>query len=109
MLKTVCDRWSSRAASRSLIMALAFLSMASTQVGALTIEEVAVLKGPDRQKTLLDGARAEGKVVLYSGMIVNQALRPLAAAFKAKYPFVNLEYWRESSSTILKKIIAERR
>ena len=39
---------------------------------ALTTEEILSYKGSDRQKVLEDGARKEGTVVLYSGMIVNQ-------------------------------------
>lgn len=76
---------------------------------ARTPEEVAMLKGPDREKILLEGAKAEGKVVLYSAMIVDQALRPLVNAFRAKYPGVELEFWREDSTKILQKVLAERR
>src|SRR5436190_21995096 len=82
---------------------------ASEGTAAPTLEEIALLKGPDREKTLLEGARAEGKVVLYSAMIVVQALRPLVTAFKAKYPFIDLEFWREDSTKILQKVLAERR
>src|SRR5437667_12753882 len=45
---------------------------------ALTVAEIANLKGPDREQVLLEGARKEGKVVLYSSMIEDQALRPIA-------------------------------
>jgi ABC-type Fe3+ transport system substrate-binding protein len=65
--------------------------------------------GPDREQRLMDGARREGQVVLYSGMIENQALRPIAQAFETKYPFVKLSYWRADSEDIVAKIIAETR
>ncbi len=43
---------------------------------------------PDREQRVLDGARKEGMVTVYSSMIVDQALRPLIDGFEAKYPFV---------------------
>ena len=73
----------------------------------LTAAEIANLKGPERQNILVAGARKEGKVTWYSAMIINQALRPLAAAFQKKYPFVKLDYWRGSSRKIVQKVLAE--
>lgn len=65
--------------------------------------------GPDRQEMLINGARAEGEVVFYSAMIVNQALRPLSDAFMKKYPFVKVTYWRAESAGIFTKLAAEAR
>ena len=84
--------------SRTALLGAA-LAMMCGAAHALTVEEIATLKGPNRQQILLDGAKAEGKVVLYSAMIVDQALRPLVTAFKAKYPQVDLEFWREDSTS----------
>ena len=60
---------------------------------------IATYKGADREKLILDGAKREGKVSIYSGMIENQALRPLVEAFEKKYPFVDVEYWRGDSAS----------
>src|SRR5262249_35481021 len=76
---------------------------------ALTTEEILTYNGPDRQKVLEEGARKEGTVVLYSGMIVNQRLRPLTEAFQKKYPFVRIRYFRGDGNQILAKVIAESR
>jgi ABC-type Fe3+ transport system substrate-binding protein len=70
---------------------------------------LATYKGPDRAERILAGAKAEGKVAFYSGMIENQALRPLADAFKKKYPFVAVEYWRGDSRALIQKALTERR
>ena len=51
----------------------------------------------------------EGKVVFYSGMIENQALRPIADAFRRKYPFIAVEYWRGDSRALVQKALTERR
>jgi ABC-type Fe3+ transport system substrate-binding protein len=70
---------------------------------------IAMYKGPDRADRILAGAKTEGKVAFYSGMIENQALRPLADAFKKKYPFVAVEYWRGDSRALVQKALTERR
>jgi iron(III) transport system substrate-binding protein len=63
--------------------------------------------GPDRTDRLIEGAKKEGELTYYSAMIVNQALRPLTAAFQAKYPFIKVSYWRADSEEIETKIAAE--
>jgi iron(III) transport system substrate-binding protein len=90
------------------VAAIGLSSLAAPAV-ALTTEEVLNYSGPDRQKLLEDGARKEGTVVIYSGMIVNQLLRPLTEAFQKKYPFVRMRYFRGDGNQILAKVIAESR
>src|SRR3954447_23152241 len=76
---------------------------------ALTNEEIFNYKGSDREQLLIDGAKKEGQVVLYSGLIVNQMPRPLTAGFMKKYPFVKMTYWRADSEELLAKLSAETR
>ncbi|MCH7542253.1 MAG: extracellular solute-binding protein [Proteobacteria bacterium] len=76
---------------------------------ALTEAEIVNLKGPERQKILVAGARKEGTVVWYSAMIIDQALRPVSNAFQKKYPFIKVTYWRGNSRKILQKVLAEKR
>jgi iron(III) transport system substrate-binding protein len=83
------------------------VTLSSTSGQALTVEEILNYKGPDRQKLLEDGARQEGTVLIYSGMIVNQLLRPLTEAFEKKYPFIEPRYWRGDGNQILVKVISE--
>jgi iron(III) transport system substrate-binding protein len=64
-------------------------------------------RGPDREQRLMDGARKEGEVVFYSAMIEDQALRPIVAAFRKKYPFIQMTYWRGGSEDIGVKLSAE--
>ena len=74
-----------------------------------TQEQIGMLTGPDRQQILEDGARKEGKVTIYSGMIVDQALRPMIDSFMVKYPFIKAEFWRADSNKIVQKLLAEAR
>jgi ABC-type Fe3+ transport system substrate-binding protein len=73
----------------------------------LTVEEVALFKGADRQKVLEQGAKKEGKLLWYSTLIVNQVVRPLKEAFEREYPFVRIEYFRANSEQVVQRMIAE--
>jgi iron(III) transport system substrate-binding protein len=85
------------------------MSLGAMEAKALSTKEILNYKGPDRQKMLLKGARKEGKLVIYSSLIVNQMLRPLTEGFKKKYPFLNVKYWRGSSGKTFRKVTAEMR
>src|SRR6266700_5509187 len=93
---------------RMAIAGLAALLCAGPAV-ALTAEEVVNYRGPDREQKLIEGGRQEGQVVLYSALIVNQMLRPLAAGFMKKYPFLKMTYYRADSEDLLAKLSAETR
>jgi iron(III) transport system substrate-binding protein len=62
---------------------------------------------PDQ--ALIDAARGEGSVVWYSTLIINQIVRPMVAAFEAKYPGIKVEYSRAASSDVALKIVNEAR
>ncbi len=70
-------------------------------------QEILTSRAPNREDLLLEGARKEGQVVLYSAAIVNQALRPMAEAFMKKYPFIKLTFWRGDTEEIIAKLSAE--
>ena len=57
-------------------MALACAAGARAQTAA----EILNYKGPDREQKLLDGARKEGAVTIYSSLTINQMMRPMAEA-----------------------------
>src|SRR3954469_20174184 len=79
---------------------LAGMLMGAAPAAALSQSEIAMLTGPERQQILEQGARREGAVIIYSGIIVDQALRPLVEGFARKYPFVKAEFWRGDSRPI---------
>jgi iron(III) transport system substrate-binding protein len=93
------------------IAALAFAAACLLTSAALAQDADGILtyRGPDREQKLIEGAKKEGEVVFYSGMIVNQALRPVAEAFEKKYPFVRMTFWRADSEIIAAKVAAETR
>jgi ABC-type Fe3+ transport system substrate-binding protein len=83
----------------------------ATSVSAQGADDDGILiyNGADRTEKLIEGAKKEGQLVYYSAMIVNQALRPLTAAFQKKYPFIKMSYWRGDSEDIASKLSAELR
>jgi ABC-type Fe3+ transport system substrate-binding protein len=85
------------------------LGLATAPAQAMTAQEILNYKGADREQVLLKGARKEGRMVIYSSLIVNQMLRPLTEAFKKKYPFLEVKYWRGSSGKTFRKVTAEMR
>jgi iron(III) transport system substrate-binding protein len=58
-------------------------------------------------QALIDAANKEGKVVWYTSLIQDQAVRPLAAAFEAKYPGVKVDIVAGKTSDLLLRITDE--
>jgi len=95
--------------ARAIALAALVIIAGNPSAHALTPEDIVNYRGADRQQVLVDGARKEGQVVLYSALIVNQMLRPLAAGFMKKYPFIKMTYYRADSEELLAKLSAETR
>lgn len=62
-----------------------------------------------QSEELIAAAKKEGKVVWYTTIIIDQAVRPLAAAFEKKYPGIKVEFSRAGSAETALKIINEGR
>jgi ABC-type Fe3+ transport system substrate-binding protein len=98
-----------RRAVALLSFSLLTLGIFGSPQQALAQESPLLYTGPDREQKLIAGAREEREVMLYSAMIVNQAIRPLADAFSKRYPFIKVNYWRAESAGIFTKLSAEAR
>lgn len=61
--------------------------------------------GPDRERMLLEGAKREGELTLYSSMQVD-SITPLQKAFETKYG-VKVRIWRGSGKDILQRVLTE--
>jgi len=91
----------------AIAIAIVALLIGATSSHAQT--DIMHYRGVDREQKLIDGARKEGQVILYSALIVNQMLRPLSAGFMKKYPFIKMTYYRADSEELLAKLSAEAR
>jgi len=66
---------------------------------------LAAYQGADRERVLLEGAKREGELTLYSSMQVD-SITPLQKAFEAKYG-VKVRIWRGSGKDILQRVLTE--
>src|ERR687898_2982081 len=70
-----------------------------------TLDELAAYSGADRHRLLVDGAKAEGKVVWYTSL--SGVYRELVDAFKRKYPDVAVEVYRAGSTDLGPRLLNE--
>src|SRR5512145_1119624 len=66
------------------------------------------LKGKEREQKLVEGAKKEGRVVVYSFTAVDQ-LKPLLDEFHKKYPFITPEHYRANATGVFNKFATEAR
>ena len=78
-----------------------FLLIAATLCGL----PVSILRA-NNHEALIEGAKKEGKLVVYTSMTVDQAQR-LNDAFKAKYPFIQPSMFRAVGERLLTRIMTE--
>jgi iron(III) transport system substrate-binding protein len=94
-----------RTVAAAVIMVVIVSSKAQSL--AASVEEVALLKSANREKVLIEGAKKEGKLMFYTGLIVDQVVRPLKQAFEKEYPFLQVEFFRGNSERIAQRVLAE--
>ena len=91
-------------AAVSMIAALPALSQ--VKAGA-TAADVAGYTGADRQQKLVEGAKKEGELNIYTSAQTDD-MGALAKAFEAKYG-VKVSVWRSSSEKVLQRAVQEAR
>ena len=69
---------------------------------------LAKLPPEERQKRLLQGAKAEGELVWYTNTGLENAANYIAA-FKQAYPFINAKFWRGKSRDVTQRLVTEAR
>jgi iron(III) transport system substrate-binding protein len=72
-----------------------------------TLAELADDQGPDRLQTLIEGARKEGSLSLYTSRVAED-MTPVVEAFTRKYG-VEVQVWRGSNRAVLQRVVQERR
>jgi iron(III) transport system substrate-binding protein len=91
----------------ALVFFMAFCAVFSSTATAATVADVALLKSADREKILIEGAKKEGTLTFYTGLIVDQVVRPVKAAFEKEYPFLQVEFFRGNSDRLAQKMLSE--
>jgi iron(III) transport system substrate-binding protein len=95
--------------STALIVLAVLMAFHATarEAAAATVEDVALNNAANRQSVLEEGAKKEGKLLWYTTLIVNQALKPLKEAFEKKYPFIQVDFHRADSEQLAQRMLAE--
>ena len=90
---------------------VAFLSAVASDALAIDptpeVAAVAAYAGPDRTQRLIEGAKKEGELLVYSSITPNDQIK-LADDFRKRYG-VTLRFWRGSQSNILSRVEGEAR
>jgi iron(III) transport system substrate-binding protein len=73
--------------------------------GPATNDAVFRYRGTDRDARLVERAKREGRVVLYTSLAPTEST-PLAAAFEKKYG-IKVELWRALSNQVVQRVITE--
>src|SRR5262249_16805406 len=97
------------AVMKMTLSACAALVVATTAVSAQTrtLAEIAAYEGPDRMERLIEGARKERSLSLYTSR-VSEDTTPVIEAFTRKYG-VDVQVWRASNRQVLQRVVQERR
>jgi iron(III) transport system substrate-binding protein len=72
-----------------------------------TAADVALYAGPDRMQKLVEGAKGEGELNLYTSAQADD-IGAVAAAYEKKYG-IRVSMWRSSSEKVLQRAVAEAR
>ncbi|MGH7773650.1 MAG: ABC transporter substrate-binding protein [Candidatus Binatia bacterium] len=87
---------------------LTFLSLSPNwaQTAAQHLKRYEGLKAKEREEKLVEGAKKEGKVVVYSFTAIDQ-LRPLLEEFQKRYPFIKADQYRSNATGVFNKFTTE--
>jgi iron(III) transport system substrate-binding protein len=92
----------------SWVIALVFPSLSFAQGAAAILKPYEALKAKEREQKLSEGAKKEGKMVIYSFTAVDQ-LTPLLGEFQKKYPSIKAEHYRANATGVFNKFTTEAR
>ena len=70
----------------------------------MSISQVALYQGADREKILLEGAKREGQLTFYNS---HTWFRTFVKDFEKKYPFIKVAEWRNDSKNIIRRVMEE--
>ena len=70
----------------------------------MSISQLALHQGADREKILIAGAKKEGQLTLYDS---HTWFKTYVKEFEKKYPFIQVSEWRNDSKNVLRRAIEE--
>lgn len=96
---------------RAFLLALALLvagpGLPQAAADQAAVAAIAQFEGPDRTQRLIEGARKEGSLTLYTSLTVED-MAALNSAFEKKYG-VKVRMWRAAADKVLQRAVTEAR
>src|SRR6266536_2406605 len=92
---------------RLILASFVCLTSAALEANAaapMTIAQLALYQGADREKILIDGAKREGQFTLYDS---HTWFRTYVKEFEKKYPFIKVSEWRNDSKNVIRRAMEE--
>jgi iron(III) transport system substrate-binding protein len=84
-----------------------FAVLVSAGAQPRTLTEIAAYQGPDRMQRLIEGAKKEGTLSLYTSRVAEDTT-PVVDAFAKQYG-IDVQVWRASNRAVLQRVVQERR
>ncbi|HMF51391.1 MAG TPA: extracellular solute-binding protein [Candidatus Saccharimonadales bacterium] len=90
----------------AILAGLMDLALTSRAIAAMpmSIAQLALYQGADREKILLDGAKRDGQLTLYDS---HTWYRTYVKEFEKKYPFIAVSEWRNDSKNLIRRAMEE--
>ena len=100
--------WLRNSRSSSVSLGVVFLlfnaNCALAASAPMSIAQLALYQGADREKLLIEGAKKEGAFTHYGS---HTWYRTMAKAFETKYPFIKVTEYRTDGRTLIKRALEE--
>ena len=90
----------------SFLFFFPFPSLSLAETAGQLLKRYEVLRGKEREEKLIEGAKKEGTVVVYSFTAVDQ-LRPLLDEFQKRYSFIKADQYRANATGVFNKFTTE--
>ena len=91
----------------ALSLALTF-SLIHAQTAGDILKAYESLKKPERKTRLVEGAKKEGRLVVYGTLGVDAA-RPMLEKFRQAHPYISIGHYRSGSTGIYNRVVNEGR
>src|SRR5258705_470608 len=95
-----------------IVISVLSLTLAFSSIHAQTAGEIfkayESLKKPERKTRLVEGAKKEGRLVVYGTLGVDAA-RPMLEKFRQAHPYISIGHYRSGSTGVYNRVINEGR
>jgi iron(III) transport system substrate-binding protein len=89
----------------SCALVVALLPPLAAAQGAAKGDDILNYQGADREKRLLEQAKREGTVSIYTSLAPTES-KPMAEAFEKKYG-IKVDLWRSQSERVVQRVVSE--